>query len=129
MATLKETNGMWGSRGRSALVPALPWDLVLLLLGSLTAALQRQDTALARQAGAGRVGRCHGCFPQCGILSFLPCCHQGPKLWAMGSISARLLQNCMLGHPEDAGAPPPCSPRSPGSHAALCSSSLLSSCI
>ena len=89
------------------MVPALLQDLVLVLLGSLTAALQGQDTALERKARASRVGRCHAWigFPQHGILSFLLCYPQGPKHCAMGSIAARLLQNCILGHREDAGAP------------------------
>lgn len=61
------------------------------------------------------MGRCHARigFHQRGILFFLPCCHQGPKHWATGSISARLLQNCMSGHLEDAGARHPAHPGHP----------------
>lgn len=82
-----------GEQGEKCFSPCFPRGLVLVLLGSLTAALQGQDNALERKARAGRVGRCHARigFPRRGILSFLPCCHQGPKHWAMGSISALLV--------------------------------------
>lgn len=101
------SDSVWESWGRSTLVPALPWDLAFILLGHKTSALQGQDTATERKANAGWVGRCHTLIrsPRCGILSFQPCCKQGPKHRAMGYISAKLQQCCVSGHREDAGAP------------------------
>lgn len=76
-----------------ALVPALPWDLVLVLLGSWAAALQGQDTALERKARAGWVGRCHTQigFPQRGLL---PSCRAVTKALTIGLCGPSLPGYC-----------------------------------
>lgn len=64
------SDSVW--ENRSTFVPAFPWDLVFILMGCPTSALQGQDIVTERKAKAGWVGRCHTLirFPWCGFLSF-----------------------------------------------------------